>query len=95
MREGSLNANLISVRWGWKQEKIRSTKIKEVGPYRAKLMVGHCGENELEDLAKRNDILLTYKTTVVEEGWLGKPKKLLQVLWERRWINEKKIDKQE
>ena len=24
----------------------------------------------------------------MEEGWLGKPKGLLHVLWERRWINE-------
>ena len=149
MREGALNVNSMSVRWGGKQDKIRSTKIKEVGPYHSKLRIGkeekvifieaddgpfylsdnhcwnqrydrdidkrqimtkmkkeikkelkekghvirgHCGKEELDDLAKRNGIALTYKNTMVEEGWLGKPKGLLQVLWERGWIDETKIN---
>ena len=40
MGEGGLNINTMSVRWGGKQDKMRSTKIKEVGPYHRILEVG-------------------------------------------------------
>ena len=32
-------------------------------------------------------IELTGRVEVAEEGWLGKPKGPLQVLWERGWID--------
>ena len=42
-------------------------------------------------MAIKYRIKLTIEIDVVEEGWLGKPKGLLQVLWERGWVDEKKI----
>ena len=150
MREGSLNANVMSSKFGGKQEKLRDTQIKEVGPYQAVLEVGsvqsmsfkegdrgpfylvddshrikrkfdrnkgekkmvtkskkeikeelkikgvfvrgHCPRDKIEKLATDNNIELTYQKNVVEEGWMGNPKGLLQVLWERGWIDETKID---
>ena len=53
---------------------------------------GHCGREDLEELARKNSIALTYETDVIEEGWLGKPKGLLQVLWERGWIDKNKVN---
>ena len=47
--------------------------------------------SKIEKLAKDYAIDLTYNVEVVKEGWLGKPKGLLQVLWERGWINESKL----
>ena len=52
---------------------------------------GHCEREELEGLAKKIDVELTTKIDVVEEGWPRKPKGLLQVLWERGWVNEEKL----
>ena len=69
-----------------KTKKDIKRELKEKGH----VIRGHCWKEELNDLAKLNDIALTYETTKIEEGWLGKPKGLLQVLWERGWINEKK-----
>ena len=40
MRDGALNANLMSVRYGGKQGKLRNTKIREVGTYGRTLDVG-------------------------------------------------------
>ena len=40
MREGTLNVNTMSVRWGGCQEKMRDTIIKEVGPYPSILQIG-------------------------------------------------------
>ena len=148
MREGSLNINLMSVKFGGKQEKLRNTKIQEIGPYRGILKVGdeqlmcfcdddkgpfylnnnhrlkrkydrktgeikvitkskadlkkelkdkgcyvrgHCSREKIERLAREHDIELTCRIEVVEEGWVGRPKGLLQVLWERGWIDEKRI----
>ena len=54
---------------------------------------GHCSKEELDELAKKFDIELTYDLEVVEEGWLGNPKGLLQVLWEKGWIDENNVSK--
>ena len=52
---------------------------------------GHCGKDKLEELAKEYKIELTSEVELVEEWWVGKPKRLLQVLWERGWIDITKI----
>ena len=52
---------------------------------------GHCGREELEQKAKKYNIKLTNEVELVEEGWLGKPKGLLQVLWERGWVDVKRL----
>ena len=40
MREGSLNVNSMSVRWGGYQENLRETKIKKVGPCPSIFQIG-------------------------------------------------------
>ena len=52
---------------------------------------GHCPRDKIEKLANNNGIELTCQMNVVEEGWIGKPKGLLQVHLERGWIDETKI----
>ena len=42
-------------------------------------------------MAKDYKIELTCQVEVIEEGWGGRPKGLLQVLWERGWVDERKI----
>ena len=150
MRVGSLNVYNMGVRWGGRQEKLRTTTIQETGPYLGTLKVGdiqkmvfdddddgpfyldnnhritrkydrktgekkivektkkklkeelktkghivrgHVSKNELERLAGEYDIELTGEIEVIEEGWLGKPKGLLQVLYERGWIDVKNVSK--
>ena len=45
-------------------------------------------KKELQDLATKNDISLKIEEDVVRPGWVNEPKGLLQVLWERGWIDE-------
>jgi len=52
---------------------------------------GHCTKEKLEDLAKEYNVELTSEVELVEEGWVNRPKGLLQVLWERGWIDETKL----
>jgi hypothetical protein len=42
---------------------------------------------ELQGIATARNINLKVKEKKLIEGWAGKPKGLLQVLWETRWIN--------
>ena len=49
-------------------------------------------KDKLEQFADGDKIELTRNIEVIEEGWCGKPKGLLQVLWKRGWIDEKKCD---
>jgi hypothetical protein len=48
---------------------------------------------ELQEIAKNNDIDLKTERTREKKGWQGQPKGLLQVLWERGWVDEGQIDK--
>ena len=48
---------------------------------------------ELHELANKHQIELTYSKNEVIEGWLCRPNGMLQILWERRWINESEIKK--
>ena len=70
-----------------KSKKELKIKLKLKGHF----VRGHCGRDELEQLASKYKIELTTEIDVVEDGWLGKPKGLLQVLWERGWVDKKKI----
>jgi hypothetical protein len=50
--------------------------------------------NELKELAALHGVSLTREKVYVNEGWLGKEKGLLQVLWERGWIDTSKCNEQ-
>ena len=43
--------------------------------------------SKIKEYAERRGINLQYKKTRVTEGWQGKPKGLLQIRWERGWID--------
>ncbi|KAI2502440.1 hypothetical protein MHU86_12016 [Fragilaria crotonensis] len=51
--------------------------------------------NELKELATIHGVSLTRRKVFVTEGWVGKPKGLLQVLWERGWIDTAKCKEQQ
>ena len=53
----------------------------------------HHTKEELHHLALANKVALTFVEPVIILGWFGKPKGLLQVLWERDWINVEEIDR--
>ena len=48
---------------------------------------------ELQELAKNNNIETKMVRSREKKGWEGRPKGLLQVLWERGWIDEAQLDK--
>ena len=52
---------------------------------------GHLSKDELERIANEKNIVLAYEFRVKKEGWMGKPKGLLQILWERGFIDEKNL----
>lgn len=43
--------------------------------------------NEIKEFANLHGIDLQYHKPTITEGWHGKPKGLLQILWERGWID--------
>ncbi|KAI2497596.1 hypothetical protein MHU86_16902 [Fragilaria crotonensis] len=48
---------------------------------------------ELQELARTNNIEVKTNTTREKKGWQGQAKGLLQVLWERGWIDEGNLEK--
>ena len=53
----------------------------------------HYGKEEIHELANNHQIELTYSEDEMIDGWMGRLKGMLQVLWERGWINVNKLDK--
>jgi hypothetical protein len=45
---------------------------------------------QIEAIATELGLLLDHEVGEVSEGWLGKPKGMYQILWERGWIDETK-----
>jgi hypothetical protein len=48
-------------------------------------------KEDLVALCGPRNICTTVEEQKVKEGWLGKPKGMLQVLWERGWIDSSKV----
>ena len=48
---------------------------------------------ELQEIARKNNIDTKVEKTRVKKGWEGQPKGLLQVLWERGWIDQGQLEK--
>ena len=46
---------------------------------------------QLRDLCLERNLQITEKVEVIEEGWMGKPKGIMQVLWERGFLDPTKI----
>jgi hypothetical protein len=46
---------------------------------------------DLLAICDQRNILVTNEECQVKEGWLGKPKGMLQILWERGWIDSTKV----
>ena len=53
---------------------------------------GHLSKDELERIAALKNVELTNGHCVKKEGWMGKSKGLLQILWERGFIDENNIN---
>ena len=53
----------------------------------------HCSKADMMDICRANHISLTKNVYKKVDGWMGKLKGLLQVLWERGWINEGELSK--
>jgi hypothetical protein len=48
-------------------------------------------KDDLLALCGQQNLPTTIKEQGVKEGWLGKPKGMLQILWERGWIDSSKV----
>ena len=49
-------------------------------------------KSKLQQLAKDHNVSIIFKEKIIEEGWVGKQKGSLQILFERGWINPQQID---
>ena len=70
-----------------KTKKMLVKEIKETGFQ----IRGHLSKDELKRITNEKGIRHTYELFVKKEGWIGKPKGLLQILWERGFIDEKNL----
>jgi hypothetical protein len=80
------------------RNKIRKLRKREI----LDLLLQHTGQsyetpfrnvNELHQICDNLNLQYKVEVAAVKEGWLGKPKGLFQILWERGWIDEGNIKK--
>jgi hypothetical protein len=67
---------------------IRLTKKQLVQALKQKGIIASGKAVELKKIAENNGILTVFQEQKKEEGWEGKPKGMLQVLWEQGWVDE-------
>jgi hypothetical protein len=71
-------------------------KEKTAAMLRAELKISSANRSKFrkaELIAKAKEAGIEYEEPVILEGWYGKPKGMLQVLWERGFIDSTKLDK--
>ena len=61
-------------------------KLKEKG------VIAKGNRKKIQELATHNNIPLQYERPIIEEGWVDKPKGMLQVLYERGFLDPAKIN---
>ena len=47
---------------------------------------------KIQELATHNNIPLQHEVPIIKEGWVNKPKGMLQILYERGFLDRKKIN---
>ncbi len=72
------------------KEKSVSELIAELQSKNVPLQKRSYRSDETKELAQRHGIDIQKQVRTKTEGWVGKPKGLLQVLWERGWIDPSK-----
>ena len=78
----------------------RPTGVKKKRKFKKKELIQHLKDekgitvsgtlSQIQATATRNNLPLEYEYEVIEEGWMNKPKGMLQVLWERGYIDASK-----
>ena len=71
-----------------KNKKMLVAEIRKTGLQ----IEGHLSKDKLERIATGKNIELTYEYGVKKEDWMGKPKGLLQILWERGFIDKNNLN---
>ena len=71
-----------------KRKKMLVNEIKESG-YQIQ---EYLSKDKLERISNSRQIALTYKHSVKREGWMEKPKDLLQVIWEQGFLDESNLN---
>ena len=70
------------------------TRPNLIKALRADGMRDPCGNHEkLQEICEKRNLPTKFTERVIKEGWIGKPKGALQVLFERGWINPSCIHK--
>jgi len=102
MRPDGLNVANMNISYGGAVNQMRDTSVTEVGQYSSLLNVGDLqilsfvdGDNgpfwmnDAERLETKDDIVTSISKTdnTVVKGWMHKPKGMLQILWERGFID--------
>jgi hypothetical protein len=95
MTEEERQARRYDVVIGGKVTKKRTKAeiLKDIRNATGNAMHGFKTVDEVHQLAALHDIAIEVEVDKVKAGWVGKPKGLLQILWERGFVDENNVDK--
>ena len=67
-------------------------KIDLIKALKSKNVKDPCGNKEkIRELAVKHNISLVFDNPIIKEGWVGKAKGSLQILYERDWVDPTNI----
>ena len=72
---------------GWQDQKTRGELLREL-KQKGFAVRGHYKMKKLRQFANHYDLPLEIREELIKPGWVGASKGLLQVLWERGFVDE-------
>jgi hypothetical protein len=73
-------------------KQVKQTKKELIKALEQKGIIASGKAADIKKLAENNGILTVLQEQKKEEGWEGRPKGMLQILWERGWIDDRRLN---
>ena len=57
-----------------------------------KIIIAQGNLKKIQEIARNSDVPIEHDKPIIEEGWVGKPKGMMQLLYKRGFLDSTKLD---
>ena len=75
-----------------KCKKVKHTRSELIKMLAEKDIIAQGNLKKIQEIARNSDVPIDHDKPIIEEGWVGKPKGMMQLLYERGFLDSTKLD---
>ena len=75
-----------------KFKKVKYTRSELIKMLAEKNIIAQGNLKKIQEIARNSDVPIEQDKPIIEEGWVGKPKGMMQLLYERSFLDSTKLD---